>query len=123
MAGRASGFSYNDEFWALLQASRHKNDRFPGTGHFIETKAIPTSSITEFNTQNSGNNTGFSTPMPGVINREDQIPVDDHVLLNHATMGSGRDMVTLSAGLVRSRSAQLARNSANIQHAPIAATL
>jgi hypothetical protein len=51
------------------------------------------------------------------------IPVDDHALLNHATTGSGRDMVTFSAGPSRLRSARLARNSANIQHAPIAARL
>jgi hypothetical protein len=46
--------------------------------------------------------------------------VDDHALLNHATTGSGRDMTTFPAGPIRSRSARLARNSANIQHAPIA---
>jgi hypothetical protein len=51
------------------------------------------------------------------------IPVDDHALLNHTTTGSGRDMVTFSAGPIRLRSARLARNSANIQHAPIAARL
>jgi hypothetical protein len=52
-----------------------------------------------------------------------RIPVDDHALLNHATTESGRDMVTFSVGPIRPRSARLARNSANIQHAPIAATL
>jgi hypothetical protein len=52
-----------------------------------------------------------------------QIAVDDHAFLNHATTESGRDMVTFSAGPIRLRSARLATNSANIQHAPIAATL
>jgi hypothetical protein len=51
------------------------------------------------------------------------LPVDDHALLNHATMGSERDMVTFSVGAIRLRSARLVRNSANIQHAPIAVTL
>ena len=49
--------------------------------------------------------------------------VDDHALLNHATTGSGRDMNTFLAGPIRPRSARLVRNSANIQHAPIAARL
>lgn len=49
--------------------------------------------------------------------------VDDHALLNHATIASGRDMATFPAGPIRSRSVRLVRNSANIQHAPIAVTL
>ena len=49
--------------------------------------------------------------------------VDDDVLLNHATSGSGRDMATFPAGPIRLRSARLVRNSANIKHAPIAVTL
>ena len=49
--------------------------------------------------------------------------VDDHALLHHATTGSGRDMATFPAGPIRPRSARLARNSANIKHAPIAARL
>jgi hypothetical protein len=51
------------------------------------------------------------------------IPVDDHALLIPAATGSGRAMVTFSAGRIRLRSARLAKNSANIQHAPIAARL
>ena len=51
------------------------------------------------------------------------MPVDDNALLNHATTGSGRDIVTFSAGSILLRSARLARNSANIQPAPIAARL
>jgi hypothetical protein len=47
----------------------------------------------------------------------------NHALLNHATTGSGRDMATFSAEPIRLRSARPARNSANIQHAPIAVTL
>src|ERR1700733_6134915 len=47
----------------------------------------------------------------------------DDAFLIHATTRSGLGMATLSVGSIRSRSARLARNSANIQHAPIAATL
>lgn len=49
--------------------------------------------------------------------------VDDHTLLNHATTGSGCEMATFPAGPIRSRSARLVRNSANIQYAPIAVRL
>jgi len=49
--------------------------------------------------------------------------VDDHALLSHATTVSGRDLATFPAAPIRPRSARLARNSANIQHAPIAVTL
>jgi hypothetical protein len=49
--------------------------------------------------------------------------VDDHARLNHATTGLELDMATLCAGLIRPRSARLVRNSANIQHAPIALRL
>ena len=49
--------------------------------------------------------------------------VDDHALLNHATAVSGHDLETFPAALIRPRFARLARNSANIQQAPIAVTL
>jgi hypothetical protein len=49
--------------------------------------------------------------------------VDHHALINHATTGSGRETATFPAGPIRPRSARLARNSANIKHAPIAAKL
>jgi hypothetical protein len=49
--------------------------------------------------------------------------VDDQALLNHATTGSGRDMATFLTEPIRARSEWLARNSANIQHAPIAVIL
>src|ERR1700722_11864313 len=49
--------------------------------------------------------------------------VGDHALPNHATAASGRDIAAFFAGSIRPRSAQLVRNSANIQHAPIAVTL
>jgi hypothetical protein len=54
---------------------------------------------------------------------DDPLFVDDHALLNHATMGWVRDLATFPAGPIRPRSERLVRNSANIQHAPIAVTL
>lgn len=49
--------------------------------------------------------------------------VDDYALLNQATTRSGCDVAPFSAELIRPRSARLATNSANIQHAPIAVRL
>lgn len=49
--------------------------------------------------------------------------VDDYALLNHATARSGRDRSTFFARPIRPRSARLARNSANIKQAPVAARL
>jgi hypothetical protein len=49
--------------------------------------------------------------------------LDDRGFLDHAATGSERDMTTFPAGPIRLRSVRLARNSANIQHAPIAARL
>lgn len=48
------------------------------------------------------------------------LPIDDNALLNHATTGLELERVPFSTRLIFLRFARLARNSANIQHAPMA---
>ena len=57
---------------------------------------------------------------PSTGTEGDPKPIHNHASLNHATMGSGREMAAFSARPIRPGSARLATNPANIRHAPIA---